>query len=69
MVERKYTTHEIDSMRDSISKSYPPGVQFYANERTADIENRLRTHMMNGTDPKELEQAMLRQFLASQQQR
>jgi hypothetical protein len=56
-------------MRDSISKSYPPGVQFYANERTADIENRLRTHMMNGTDPKELEQAMLRQFLASQQQR
>jgi hypothetical protein len=54
MTERKYSITEIDRMRIAIRWSYPSGV-YYSNERTADIENRLRTYMQNGTDPEELE--------------
>lgn len=54
MAERKYSVAEIDDMRDSIRWSYPSDTAFYAKERDADIENRLRTYMQNGTDPEEL---------------
>lgn len=55
---RKYTVAEIDRMRRAIEWSYPSGVTYYQAERSAEIEDRLRTYMVNGTDPSELEQAM-----------
>jgi len=55
VAERKYSVAEIDRMRQAIRWSYPCGVPYYENERSAEIENRLRTYMQNGTDPKELE--------------
>lgn len=54
-MERKYTVAEIDRMRKAIEWSYPCGVSFQRSERDADVENRLRTYMQNGTDPEELE--------------
>lgn len=56
MPERKYSVAEIDRLRDAIRWSYPSGVPFYEKDRNADIEDRLRTYMLNGTDPAELEQ-------------
>lgn len=73
MSERKYSLSEIDRMREAVriiavgpmdwqcngrgsfigtSRSGPPYL------RVADIEDRLRTYMMNGTDPEELEAAV-----------
>lgn len=54
-LRRKYSVAEIDAMRRAISWSYPSGGPFYAAERAAEIEQRLQTYMMNGTDPAELE--------------
>jgi hypothetical protein len=62
MPDRKYSIQEIDRMRQCIRYSYPSGVPYYEHERAADIENRLRTYMLNGTDPKELEELTYRQF-------
>jgi len=52
--QRKYSVDEIDRMRRAIEWSYGDGV-FTMADRQADVENRLRTHMINGTDPEELE--------------
>lgn len=54
---RKYTVAEIDDMRRSIASSYPSGVSYCADDRAADVERRLQTHMANGTDPGELSTA------------
>lgn len=56
----KYSVDEIDRMREAIRRSYPLGVAYYKKERDADIENRLRTYMLNGTTPGELEEALRR---------
>lgn len=58
MAERKYSVGEIDHMRRCIRFSYPSGVSYYEQERAAEIENRLRTYMQNGTDPRELDEMM-----------
>ena len=55
MNERKYTLLEIDDMRRSIYRFYPSGVAYVPSERSAEVEDRLRTYMQNGTDPEELE--------------
>lgn len=55
MSERKYSISEIDLMRKYIGCSYPAGVNYLPHERTAEIEQRLRTYMQNGTTPEELE--------------
>ena len=52
---RKYTIDEIDQMRSHIRWSYPSGVGYFTKDRDADIENRLRTYMQNGTTVAELE--------------
>lgn len=57
---RKYSISEIDRMRRAIRYSYPSGVCYIQHERDADIENRLRTYMQNGTEPEELEKACYR---------
>lgn len=54
MPERKYSVSEIDYMRTILGLSYPRGVPYFEKERSAEIENRLRTHMQNGTTPDEL---------------
>lgn len=51
---KKYTIDEIDQMRNHIRWSYPFGV-VSCQELDADIENRLRTYMQNGTTVAELE--------------
>ncbi len=54
MTERKYTVAEIDQMRELIQGSYPDGWPYMHDEREAEIEGRLRTYMLNGTNPEEL---------------
>lgn len=53
-MDRKYTVAEIDQMRSSIRWSYPCGVSYYPDQREREIEDRLRTYMLNGTEPEEL---------------
>lgn len=45
-------------MREAIRWSFPHGFAYLPLEREAEIENRLRTYMQNGTDPEELETAI-----------
>jgi glutamyl/glutaminyl-tRNA synthetase len=72
-MSRKYSVEEIDAMRKSIEWSYPSGVSYYAHERSAEIENRLRTYMQNGTTPAELKEmedrALQREMQAQEQMR
>lgn len=55
-MDRKYTVGEIDRMRALIRWSYPCEVPFYETARAKDIEERLRTYMLNGTTVDELEE-------------
>lgn len=50
MADRKYSVAEIDRMRKAIDSTY------YLQAPA--VEDRLRTYMLNGTDPEELERAM-----------
>lgn len=52
---RKYSLAEIDTMRRDTEWSYPSGVSYYAAERAAEVERKLRTYMMAGVEPAELE--------------
>jgi hypothetical protein len=57
MTERKYSVSEIDKMRQAVDVLLTRnGVPFRKADRVVEIEQRLRTYMMNGTDPKELEE-------------
>lgn len=47
---RKYSVSEIDRMRDTIDR-------YYDTDGPQDAAERLRTYMLNGTDPDELEAA------------
>ncbi len=53
MTDRHYTVSEIETMRAAIRASFGGG-SFYPAERAAEIEQRLRTYMQNGTAPDEL---------------
>ena len=55
--QRKYSVGEIDRMRTLIGCLYWPGISYDPGQRSAEIEDRLRTYMLNGTDPSELEAA------------
>lgn len=59
---RKYSVDEINAMRRSLRAAYPSGVAYYEKERSAEVEDRLRTHMQNGTEPSELEEAANKHF-------
>lgn len=59
--QRRYSIDEIDSMRASLIALINPlpvtGVSYGGRGReeiAAEAEDRLRTHMLNGTDPKDL---------------
>lgn len=68
MSGRKYSVSEIDQMRRNIEHSYPSGVAYYAEERSKQIEDRLRTYMLNGTEPSELAEMCQAAMRANQQQ-
>jgi hypothetical protein len=56
--ERHYTVAEIASMRRSIGTLLCPGeCTYYEPERVQEIEELLRTYILNGTDPQELRAA------------
>ncbi len=55
---RKYSVDEIDRMRDALEE-VASNRNFYLHQaavKPETIEARLRTYMVNGTDPEELEQ-------------
>ena len=60
MTERKYSIDEIDRMRRSL-EDLMTHWQYYGSgasgtpPKAADVEEHLRTHMQNGTEPEELE--------------
>ena len=63
MPERKYSVSEIDQMRgfiEALTLEY--GVGYQREQLEAQVEDRLRTYMLNGTEPVELEQAALRKY-------
>lgn len=51
-VQRKYSINEIDRMRSAIHQASYWYRGFESHEQT---EDKLRTHMLNGTEPEELE--------------
>jgi len=54
MSDRKYSVAEIDRMREDIGRMFPLGVAYDPDWRARQIEDKLRTYMLNGTDPDEL---------------
>ena len=67
MEQRKYSFSEIQAMRQALAFSYPSGVCYYADERSKEIEERIRTYMVAGIDPQEVINAC--QEMLAQQQR
>lgn len=62
MAQRKYSVDEIDAMRLSVElivlNRARPLLQ--KESRLVQIENELRTHMINGTEPEELTAAVVK---------
>lgn len=66
--QQKYSVAEIQNMRESLRWILmPANGSFMPSELDAQIERQLQTHMLNGTDPAELNTAM-DQVIRSQQQ-
>jgi hypothetical protein len=64
MAERKYSLSEIDAMRMALQcLLIHPGVPYQPVEKTKEIEEQLRTYMINGTDPEELTKAAARRSI------
>lgn len=56
--QRKYSVAEIDRMRDAVRSMMPLyGLDWGGEGFLRIVEERLRTHMLNGCDPDELEAA------------
>jgi hypothetical protein len=57
LMQRKYSLDEIDRMRDALRKAlrYQQTTAYREGELFDHAESQLRTCMMNGTDPEELE--------------
>lgn len=74
MPERKYSVLEIDRMRNAIRRQFPlvligttlGGPTTLTFEYDAQVEDRLRTYMLNGTDPDELDPAQQQSLIALQ---
>lgn len=56
MAERRYTVAEIDRMRIAVEQLFPMDIAYDRAVRAKQAEERLRTYMLNGTEPEELEQ-------------
>lgn len=66
MAERKYSIHELDRMRSALHRRRGTNDTLFVNRDeqrahwdAADVwvENQLRTYMLNGTEPDELDAA------------
>lgn len=62
MSEHKYSVSEIDRMRDMLDFLWESGRPYRQDEKRASVEDRLRTHMTNGTTVAELEAAVVEKF-------
>lgn len=65
MIERKYSVAEIDRMRVLVRFTIPDGTTFYGEGVTVWIEERLRTYMMAGIGPEELQEELNRRVSPS----
>lgn len=65
--QRRYSFNEIELMRQMLSMSYPDGVCYMADERSKEIEERVRTLMVGGVDPQEVVENC-RKIVAQRQQ-
>lgn len=53
--QRSYTLSEIDHMRKAIEWGIiPPGQCYYPADKTAQVEDRLRTYLASGIEPEEV---------------
>jgi hypothetical protein len=62
MPDRKYTLDEIDRMRKALNRKWGrqhQGIPYYHQEMHSEIETELRTLIMNGSAPEEIEQFAL----------
>ena len=60
--QRTYTMGDIDRMRKAIDWNIiPEGQPYYPAEKNAQVEDRLRTYMLAGVSPEEVEQKYVRQ--------
>lgn len=61
MAERKYSVAEIDQMRSSLTYQIETAeLDVWTDKHVRhDVEEKLRTYMLNGTDPAELEAAAI----------
>lgn len=57
MIERAYTVWDIERMRCAVDWLHRPNGPYLPEARRKEIEELLRTYMLNGTDPDELEAA------------
>lgn len=62
MADRKYSVQEIDRMRNAVRRQFPMSwggligmPMTLSTEYDAQVEDRLRTFMLNGTEPDELD--------------
>lgn len=51
---RAYAYSEIEAMRRALSDDYPDGVSYRQDQRSREVEDRLRTAIAAGIDPQEL---------------
>jgi len=64
-VERKYSVSEIDKMRTAIASwGFPNAVSYDPTHRAQEIEDRLRTYMAAGVDPKSVGDEVHKHWLA-----
>jgi hypothetical protein len=72
MIDRKYSVQEIDSMRRWLRNteiylaSHNSGLGFKWDELDRNVEDKLRTYMMAGIDPKDIEDQYKRMVSAHQ---
>ncbi len=68
MTARKYSLDEIDKMRGALrTLCIHLEVPYLPKEKNAEIEDQLRTYMLNGTDPDELKEHATKKRLAESQ--
>lgn len=66
MIERAYTVAEIDTMRLTITHyGWPGGGSYYPAQRAAEIEDRLRTYMIAGVEPEDLNTELVAAYHAA----
>ena len=55
-MQHKYSIDEIDRLRKALHTYLVTGLFYYTNEMEQTVELQLRTHMLNGTTPEDMEE-------------